>query len=165
MDETCLTLSMGGLPPFSARGCIQVLAPIESAEVHRTINGELVTTVSKLHHKYKSTIKSQDKLPIAMDSLWKGQDVELGCMQRLWEKSDGNTVALSRRPVSGSVVAISQDRLAVEVLQVEGQKVTLAGPAFVGYRPLLVMKITDFGYETEEWGEGNVSWFLKLEEV
>ncbi len=165
MDETCLSLSVGGLPPFSARGCTQVLKPIASAENHRTVNGELVTTVSQLHHKYQTTIKSQDKLPVAIDCLWKGQTIQVGCMQRLWQRADGLTIELSREPVEGSVVAINAEREPVVVLGVIERTVSLAAPGFVGYRPLLTMKITDFGYETEEWGEGGVSWFLSMEEV
>jgi len=165
MDETCLSLSVGGLPPFSARGCTQVLKPIASAENHRTVNGELVTTVSQLHHKYQTTIKSHDKLPVAIDSLWKGQTVQVGCMQRLWQKADGVMVELSRQPVEGSVIAIDADREPVTVLTVIGRDASLTAPGFVGYRPFLTMKITDFGYETEEWGEGGVSWFLSMEEV
>lgn len=164
MSESCLKMSIGGLPPFSARGCVQSLVPIETADVHRSVNGELVTTVSKNHHKYKTTIKSQDKLPIAMDSLWIGQDVELGCIQRLWQKSEGLHLRLARPAVAGSIVALNQDRQPVVVLQVEGQDVTLEAVGFVGYRPKLAMKIVDFGYETQEWGQGHTSWFIKLEE-
>ncbi len=165
MEETCISLSIGGLPPFSARGCHQVLTPIATGETHRTVNGELVTTASELHHKYQTVIKGQDKLPIAIDRLWKGQNVEVGCMQRLWQKADEAQIELSRDPVVSSLVAISQDREPVEVLAIEGRKVTLARPGFVGYRPYLVMKITDFGYETEEWGKAASSWFIQLEEV
>jgi hypothetical protein len=128
MSETNLTLNIGGLPPFSARGVKQELAPIENAEAHRTVNGELVTTVSRLHHKYRTTIKGQDKLPMAMDSLWKGQTVQVGCLQRLWQKSDDLSLDLGRDPVLGSVIAISQDREAVEVLTVMGRSVTLKTP-------------------------------------
>ncbi|MBP6985878.1 MAG: hypothetical protein KBB83_04725 [Alphaproteobacteria bacterium] len=164
MSESCLRMSVGGLPPFSARDCQQILEPIEIAEVHRSVNGEMVTTVSRNHHKYKTTIRSQDKLPIAIDSLWIGQDVELGCIQRLWQKTDQNDLQLARPPVEGSVVALSQERQPIEVQQVQGQNVTLTSPGYVGYRPQLMMKIIDFGFETQEWGEGRTSWFLKLEE-
>jgi hypothetical protein len=163
MEETCLTLSIGGLPPFSARGCSQVLTPIECGETHRTVNGDLVTTVSNLHHKYRTTIKGNDKLPIAMDRLWKGQGVDVGCIQRLWQKADDVHLQLSRTPVENSVLAISGDRQPVEILGIQGKTITLAAPGFVGYRPNLSMKITDFGYETSEWQDG-VSWFLELEE-
>lgn len=165
MTETYLTLSIGGLPPYSSRGCRQTLAPIKSAEVHRTVNGELVTTVSELHHKYKTIIKGQDKLPVALDNLWKGQDIIVGCMQFLWQKTEDLIVELKRAPVAGSVIAINEHRRPVTIVGIREKKITLEQPAYVGYRPILNMKIIDFGYETEEWGEGIISWYLKLEEV
>src|SRR5260221_12587240 len=99
MKETCLTLSIGGLPPYSSRGCHQVLEPIKSAELHRTVNGELVTTVSELHHKYKTVIKGQDKLPVALGDLWKGQDIVVGCIQMLWQKAEDNSLVLHRTAI------------------------------------------------------------------
>lgn len=165
MEETSLTLSLGGFPPFAARGCTQDLMPIASCEAYRTVNGELVTTTTPLHHKYQTVIKGKDKLPIALDQLWKGQDVDVGCIQRLWQKADGLEVLLSRAPVTESVIAMDENRQSIDVISVDGRQVTLRDLGFVGYRPLLKMKITDFGYETEEWGSGSSSWYLKLEEV
>lgn len=165
MRESSLTLSIGGFPPFSSRGCTQLLEPIETAESHRTVNGELVSTGSPAHHKYKTCIKSSDKLPLALDSLWKGQSVEVGCMQWLWQKSDSLELTLDRKPVEGSVIAIGANREPIAVLGIKDQKIKIVSAGFVGYRPILQMKIIDFGYSTEEWGKGEVSWFLKLEEI
>jgi hypothetical protein len=165
MEETHLSLSIGGLPPFSSRGCTQVLTPLSMGDTHRTVNGELVTTASPLHHKYQTVIKGQDKLPIALDSLWKGQDVVVGCIQHLWQKAGGVELQLSRMPVEGSVIALNEQKEPVQIQTVHGKTVSLEAPAYVGYRPLLTMKITDFGYETGEWKGEGCEWFLKLEEV
>lgn len=165
MSETYLTLSVGGLPPFSSRGCRQELAPIKNAEAHRTINGELVTTVSSHHHKYRTKIKGKDQLPVALDSLWKGQSINVGCIQYLWQEPAGNEVTLNRNPVKGSVMAVNQEKREVKVISVEGRNVKLENPGFVGYRPHLEMKLIDFGYETEEWGDGDITWYMTLEEI
>lgn len=165
MTETYLKLSIGGLPPFSSRECRQELSPIKSAEVHRTVNGELVSTISKHHQKYQTTIKGNDKLPAAIDCLWKGQDVDVSCIQMLWQKAEEREVELNRTPVPSSLRAINDERRAVDVVSVEGKHVVLEAPGYVGYRPVLKMKLIDFGYETEEWGDGAISWYLKLEEI
>src|SRR5262249_16083850 len=107
----------------------------------------------------------QDKLPVALGNLWKGQEVVVGCIQMLWQKADDVSVELYRTPVQGSIIAIGEDRKAVAIKTREGMKLTLERPAFVGYRPMLKMKLADFGLETEEWGERRISWYLKLEEV
>ena len=165
MEETCLSLGIVGFPPFSARGCTQDLMPIRGEETHRTVNGMLVTTTTPLHHKYQTVIKGKDKLAVALDQLWKGQDVRVGCLQRIWQKAESTVTELSRDPVEGSVMALDEDRKAIEVLAVEDKTVTLKAPGYVGYRPQLMMKLMDFGYETEEWGEGASTWFIRLEEV
>ena len=165
MSETYLTLSVGGLPPFSSRGCRQELKPIETAETHRTVNGELVTTTTPLHHKYKTIIKGKDQLPAALDSMWKGQDVKVGCIQYLWQKAEGKKVLLNREPIKGSLVAINELRKKVKIQSIQDKEVELAEPGFVGYRPRLYMKLVDFGYETEEWGNSEITWYMKLEEL
>ena len=66
MKETALEFSIGGLPPLSARGCIQTLSAIPLGGLHRTINGALIFTGDTKARKYRSTIRGKDKAPPAL---------------------------------------------------------------------------------------------------
>ena len=83
--ETELILSVGGLPPLSARDCVQELIPIEQGRLRRTINGELIF-VGKQWSKYRSVIYCTDKTTLATNGLIPGTVVKVGCIQRLWQK-------------------------------------------------------------------------------
>ena len=160
--ETDLTLSVGGLPPLSARGCTQSLVPIANGELRRTVNGELLYTGTRSYEKYKSVITCADKSGIAFDAIWVGAEVRVGCIQRLWQKVSDSTVVLSRNPVEGSVIGQNSD-----VKSISGRQVEVLGgieDGYVSYLPYLDMRVVDVSYETDEWGM-KVSWRLVLEEV
>lgn len=163
MMETELTLSIGGMPPLSARGCVQELMPVMLGTLRRTINGQLVY-VGKPQLKYRSIIRCQDKGVLASEGLWRGTLVKVGCIQRLWQKSEGGQVVLERDPVEGSVAAMDQVQVPVKIMSVKGRTVTLEGKGYVSYRPLLDMRVTDFSLTTHEW-EVQGGWKLELEEV
>ena len=141
-DDTLLTLSGVGIAPFSARGLTQTLEPIDaSAQLRRTVNGALVDLSYGPFRKYKSTISCQDQEPPAVDGIWPGQVVEVGCVAEL------------SFPTAGSGPA----RLAVDDSEhTEGE--------FTFYRPTLTMRITGFSVSRDEYGAA-VSWQLQLEEV
>ncbi|MEN8237079.1 MAG: hypothetical protein ABFQ95_06010 [Pseudomonadota bacterium] len=165
--ETELTLSIGGLPPFSARGCTQSLTPIVNGELRRTVNGELIYTGNSLHEKYKSVIKGVDKSAAAFDAIWVGAKVKVGCIQRLWQKFSGDKVVLSRDPVVGSVIAQDNTSQNIEVRSCKGRNIKLLKPVeegYISYCPYLDMRVVDLSYATDEWGM-QVSWELVLEEV
>ncbi len=165
MNETDLTLSCGGLPPWSARGCTQVLAPIPNGELRRTVNGDLAYVGNQDHHKYCSVIKCKDKSPIALDGLWQGSEMIVGCIQRVVQQFQTGQCVLDRDPVNHSVVAFDAKGQAVEIHTIERRNITLAtDKGYVSYCPLLKMRVVDFAYDTDEWGL-TVGWELKLEEI
>lgn len=161
--ETELTLSRGGLPPFSARGCTQTLSLVSLGAYHRTIANKLVY-LGKPEKKFKSVIQCQDMTSLATDGLWPGTVVEVGCIQRLCQKILGDVCVLERpaRPESVQVTLVG-DNCAYEykdqtIFFKEQQE------GFVSYRPILRMQVKNYTLTTDEWGV-KVGWQLDLEEV
>jgi hypothetical protein len=153
---------------LSARGCIQHLLPIESGELRRTINGALIYTGKVLTHKYRSLITCQDKATLALEGFWRGSELRVGCIQRLWQKTMGAQVLLERDPVVDSVFAINCNQEARKIEEVKGRKVVLeegfATEIYVSYRPWLDMRVVNFSLITNEWGL-SAGWRLELEEI
>ena len=173
MTETVLKLSIGGLPPMSARGCTQSLTPCPMGDMRRTINGQLIYTGQADRDKYKSVIRGKDNVPPAFEGLWRGQSLKVECLSTLSQRFIGNGKAtemtLKREPVKDSVVAFTYDLEEIP-LEVKGKKIKFeTAPSekqdvFVTYRPHLEMTVTDFTTETDEWNL-TCGWSLSLEEV
>lgn len=168
--ETELILSVGGFPPLSARGCQQDLMPVPQGSLRRTINGELVMVGSQ-EHKYKSTVKCNDKTSIATDGLYPGCEVMVGCIQRLWQKvaenKDNIPVILERYPVKGSVVVMDEHQKEIEVTAIDGKKIQLqdrSSTYYISYRPWLNMRTITYSLNTDEWGVKG-GWSLEMEEI
>ena len=137
-----LTLSGIGVPPYSARGASQTLEPIQaSQQLRRTINGELIDISRAEFRKYRSTISCVDQQPPAVDGVWPGQVLTVGCISELSYRTAGGAPA--RPVVAGSS-------------RTEGD--------YTSYRPSLTMRVVSFSQDTDEYG-AEVSWSLQLEEV
>lgn len=166
--ESELILSRGGFPPLSARGCTQQLMPIESGTLRRTINGALIYTGKAITHKYRSIISCEDKASLALEGFWRGSQVRVGCIQRLWQKIAEREVLLERDPAEGSVFAITTQKQEMTIQEISGRKIVFAestlGEAFVSYRPWLDMRVITFSLSTNEWGL-KAGWRLELEEI
>lgn len=168
--ETLLTFSIGGLPPFSARGCVQTLKPVQLGKMARTVNGELLHLGPKTL-KYQSIIEAKDKSVLAVDNFSPGSHVRVGCIQRLWEKIEGGVHTISRKQVSGSVAVLDSEQNIIPFSQ-SGMQITLNRydnfsvdrECFVTYRPYLDMRITDFSLKTKEWSM-ETEWILYLNEI
>lgn len=171
--QTELILSIGGLPPMSARGCIQELRPIPQGEMKRTVNGELIF-IGNNKHKYYSKITCNDKEVIATEGLQIGGFVKVGCVQKLCQKIDSSeknlTVTLEREPVSDSVFVIDEEQNEYNNFSLEGSLVTFQMSdikirrLFVFYCPQLDMRVKSFTLSTDEWAM-KTNWILELEEV
>jgi hypothetical protein len=166
--ETNLTLSIGGFPPFSARGCVQKLVPISVGEFFRTLNGDLVYTARSQEKKYHTFIQCQDQTPPATDGLIPGISVKVGCIQRIWQKWDGNVpIQLEKDSVFGSVLVMNKHRASLKIREQRGRQVIVDSQldgGFVCYRPLLTMRLIRYALTTQEWNL-SVSWEMELEEV
>lgn len=149
MTDTILTLTGMGIPDYSARGLTQTLTPIGASVVmHRTVNGELVDVSPEQMRKYQSAISGDDQEPPALEGIWPGMQLTVGCMVELARQggeteTETGTDALERPAVAGSI--------------------RYAG-GFVFYRPVLTMLVIGFSVERDEWGAA-ISWSLQLEEV
>jgi hypothetical protein len=138
---TLLTLSGDGIAPYSARGLTQSLKPIAASQnMRRTINGDLLDTASAQFRKYESTISCTDQQAPALDGIWPGMTLTVGCAAELCYKTGGTA---ERTPVSGSS-------------RTDGD--------FTFYRPSLTMRVRDFQESLDEWN-AQTGWTLELEEV
>lgn len=143
-DSTVLRLSGIGVPEFSARGLTQTLEPVDAAAViRRTVNGSLVDLSDVSFRKYKSTITGGDMIAPGFNGIWPGQVVTVDCIAELAYFSGASGDLPDRPVVSGSS-------------RTEGD--------WTYYRPQLVMMVTGFNVDTDEWG-AKVGWSLALEEV
>lgn len=166
--ESELILSRGGFPPLSARGCVQHLMPIETGALRRTINGVLIYTGIPLTHKYRSIISCEDKAALALEGFWRGSELRVGCIQRVWQKVFGPQVLLERDPVEGSVFVLTAQQQEKEIQEVRGRTIAFTNQndeeVFVSYRPWLDMRVVTFSLMTNEWGL-TAGWRLVLEEI
>lgn len=169
MMETVLTLSVGGLPPLSAKGCEQILKPIQLGQMKRTVNGELLH-LGQQELKYHSTIKAKDRTVLACNGLCPGIIVHVGCIQPLWEKINNpkKPHTLMRNFVQNTIIVMDelQNRIPFDIIdgEVVIKNSTPNVQAFVCYRPILTMRVTDFLIKTNEWTFES-AWELMLEEL
>lgn len=140
---TLLTLTGIGVVPYSTRAASQTLEPIgqAAANVYRDVNGTLRATGGTSFQKYKSTITCTDQRPVAIDGVWPGRTVTVGCIQTLAYLTSGGSPA--RTVVTGSDL-------------IEGD--------WTFYRPELDMMVVGFSVQEDEYG-AEVSWRMDLEEV
>lgn len=140
---TVLRIVGVGVPPYSARGLKQSLAPIDqSVSLKRTVNGALQDVSFSGFRKYKSTISGTDQRPPNFDGRWPGLEVVVDCIAELSLTPDeGDT---PQRPI------------------VPGSQVTEG--AHTVYRPRLTMRIVNLSVNQDEYGV-QIDWSLDLEEI
>jgi hypothetical protein len=167
--ESNLMLGVVGLPPESARNCIQELSPIPNGEFKKTINGNLLFLETSERKRYRSVITCKDVNSPLVDGIWIGSQITVGCIQNLWQAINPGElqVRLIRPAVDRSVCAVNNfgDPIKfnfsdneVKLQQVREERI------FVCFRPWLTMQVIDFSLETDEWGMSG-GWKLILEEI
>lgn len=144
-DTTVLAFSGASVPPYSARGLTQSLAPIDfAADMRRTINGNLKSLAPSQMQKYKSTISTgqfTDQQPPAVDGVWPGQIIAVDCISELCYLTSGG--APERAVVAGSS-------------RVDGD--------FTFYRPVINFRVMTWTFTRDEYSD-EVTWSMDLEEV
>jgi hypothetical protein len=152
MTESILSIEGLDFPPYSQRGLVQTLTPIQQAKVFkRTVNGAAINLAGSQFRKYASTITNSEvegtQVP-AFDSIYIGQTVTVSCIQELSQ-------ALSTETEAETEDAFNRPAVEDSVRFEDG---------FAFYRPILEMMITDYNVSTNEWG-AIISWSISLEEV
>lgn len=141
-ELTLLRLAGVGVPPYSARGVTQTLAPIDEAnDLRRAIDGSLMDLSYAPFRKFKSTISCDDMDSPAVNGAWPGQVVTVECVTEL--ASAEYDMNFDRPAVEGSIRQSGE---------------------FYFYRPILTMMITNYEIKTDEYGAA-VGWSMELEEV
>lgn len=166
MKETILTVTGVGLPPLSARQCTQILEMVPLGKLCRTVNGKLLYTGDKMHQKYTTLIKGADKHPAGFDALQRGQHVQVGCIQRLWQEGSSAVIQLGRPAVEGSILVMDVQQKLLSFIQEEPTviRILVEEKAYISYRPILEMCLTEMNLSTIEWESGS-EWYLRLEEI
>jgi hypothetical protein len=159
------------MPPQSANNCVQTLSQIPNGELRRSINGNPLFLKVTDQRRYRSVILCRDANVPPIDGIHVGARVNVGCIIDLWQSIlPGETsVALSHAAVDGSVNAITLFGTQVEfLLDDERRHVILQAPlaetVHVHFRPWMLMLVTDFCMETDEWAASG-GWKLTLEEI
>ncbi|MDR3187462.1 MAG: hypothetical protein LBT63_03490 [Holosporaceae bacterium] len=169
MHESSLILGIAGLPPESARNCVQELFPIPSGEFKKSINGDLLFLETTERKRYKSIITCRDVNSPLVDRIWIGSQITLGCIQNLWQSIHPGSVEvqLIRPAVEGSICVVNNFgdpiKFSTSDNQVKLYK-SYEDVIFVCFRPWLTMCVTDFSLETDEW-KMQCGWKLVLEEI
>lgn len=169
MTETNLILGVTGLPPQSARNCVQELSPIPNGDFVKTINGKSIFVETSERKRYRSTIYCNDVNSPLADGIWIGSQVCVGCIQNLWQVIEpGQTsIRLIRPAVAGSAYAVNNFAETIKFKE-EDNCINLyrayKDKIFVCFRPWLNMQVTNFSLKTDEWGNTS-GWQLSLEEI
>jgi hypothetical protein len=140
---TVLRMVGVGVPPYSARGVRQTIAPIDqAANLRRTVNGGLIDISFSGFRKYKTTISCSDQRPPNFDGSWPGKIVTIDCVAELsYTPDEGQT--RQRPAVPGSE-------------RTEG--------AHNVYRPRLECRIINFQQDHDEY-DAAVGWTMDCEEI
>ena len=140
-NETLLTITGAGVPPYSARGLQQTLDPIPlTANIRRTVNGGLINLSPTQFRKYMSIITCEDQQTPAVGGIWPGSVVTVGCVAELCHLI-GQTP--ERTAVAGS---------------------TYQEDGYEFYRPELTMMVIQISNNRNEYG-ALTSWSITLEET
>jgi hypothetical protein len=169
MSETNLILGVAGLPPESARNCVQELSPIPNGEFRKSINGNLLFLETNERRRYKSVISCKDTNSPIIEGIWVGSQLSVGCIQNLWQVINPGELKLHliRPAVDGSVCVVNNlgDAIPFRLTDNEVELFkTFTDKIFVCFRPWLVMKVINFSLETDEWNMSG-GWKLLLEEI
>jgi hypothetical protein len=140
--STILRLDVVALSAYASRGMSQTLNPItQTADLRRTVNGDLVNFGDDVFQKFASTISGSDQRPPSIDGVWPGHELTVECMAELsYVTAEG---APTRYAVGGSS-------------RVEGD--------LTFYRPVLEMMVIGFDQTYDEWASV-WQWSITLEEV
>jgi hypothetical protein len=139
-----LTMSDGNdlLPFYSALGITQTMTPIgASNSQRRTINGQLVDLSQPRFRKYASRISGRTMRPPAIDKVFPGTIITVGCAYLLSYATSGGSP--SRTVVSGS---------------------SFTENSWTFFRPEIIFMVKSLSNGFAEW-EADNDWSLDLEEV
>jgi uncharacterized protein YjeT (DUF2065 family) len=171
MSETELTLEIIGkgnfFAPYSARECIQTLTPLPQGSLRRTINGKLVWVGQTTHRKFRSTLTCKDKAPPAFDGLWRGDKVNVTCLQTLTQTipQGSQEITLEREPASICLYDHLGKRWEITHQSKQHIQLTPGYPGgFITYAPCLSMMVENYTLEVDEWGL-TAFWTLELVEM
>jgi hypothetical protein len=184
MADTVLTLSGIGIVPYSSRGITESLSLIDQGrQLRRTVNGALTDLSLTAFRKYRVTLSGSDIQPVAVDGVWPGQAVTVGCVTEIAKAltltAGAGSVALGRNYVAGSgrAVKANGDEIILTsgcvlstpyansyLATVDFSNTSLSGEAFAIYRPTLSCIVTAFTIGRDEWA-ASTDWTMELEEV
>ena len=168
MKNNHIKIQQSGITLVTLTHCSQELSLVSNGDFMRTLSGQMVFTGPGGYQKYQTTIKGQGRHAPAFESLTRGMEVDVLCLQYLAQHvpQGVQTLALTRTAVQGSIrVLDTLSRPLPYDISPEGH-VSLPKPegGALYYQPLLRMMLTHV-HMVADPVNGNVSWTLILEEV
>lgn len=161
-----LKIEGASMPPLFLKTCTQTLEVIAQGGWHRTVNGELICTNLVRQKKYRTMCSGAGPAQPGMDHLILGDVVKVHSIQRLWQSGQDEKVTLQRPAVLDSVVVLNAQRAAMDFDQVGPHVIPrfLGRPYFVGYCPVLEVRLTEILLESQQGGLES-TWKVMGEEV
>lgn len=136
--------------PKPIDNCLQELKLVESSQLKRIANGELVKVRGP--QKLWTKINGQNKYPLKNFHLELGGAVKIGCMQKLWKKvSSGKLIKLNYLVCENSIQGHDREGNLLCHL-INDQEITIPeGVEFISYQPWLDMMITSLDTDDTHW--------------
>ncbi|WP_146684187.1 glycine-rich domain-containing protein [Thioclava sediminum] len=148
------------LPPGAYRFIDFAAKPISaSANLRRTIDGNLVNLSDSAFQRLEVDISCSDQKIPALSGLWPGAVLTIHSPSIMTEP--GPAVTLARDPVPGSIRAYDAD--GIEIAQPTGRTLNVSGAAYYEYRPILTVMVTAISSSDKEF-KASRSWSITAEE-
>ena len=167
--ETRLVLRRDGaaipLPLGSSRQLSVSVEPIEaSAQLRRTINGELRDLSDPAFRRYRVTLSATDQVPPAIGALWPGDLVDVEVPYDLTEPVIAGAATLTR-DLADNTEFYAYDAAGLNVpAACAGRELSAPGAAYVTYRPRLACRVSQRSERAVD-RQATSEWSLVLEEV
>ena len=177
-----LKISGDNFPEYSAMRGIKQSIDLDVGKghaLHRTVNGELLSTSLRLSPKYKTTIIGTDTFPPAISNLYVGRKLTISCIEVVGQVVTLNTgtksLSLDRKPALNScgTIVSNDGTYSANVNFTNGlvvinesvlNTINYSDIATIHYQPELEMLVESWTCESVEWNKSR-HWTIKLLEV
>ncbi|WP_323811269.1 hypothetical protein [Yoonia sp. 67-2] len=157
-------------PPGSARGISTSIEQIESGELRRTVNGNLVDLTREELRKYAISLSCDGMSLPGFDSVWRGMICTITPPVRWIIKVEPgqNSVTFARPAANAKMFdAETNNPFPDPIIGSNGTSATFsaqASVAWIEYQPIFQTRVVGRSESSEEW-EASATWSLELEEI
>ncbi len=185
-STTRVELSGVVFPPGSDLNISENLSPIaQSADMRRTVNGELLNVARSVMRKRRLTLGASDMRPAGLGHLFPGDYLEaipaepvaitlpspatsaqvpVGAVEVVGLSATGQLVQPAAQPVNPRPLSVTHDPARVAALRSQVAVTFPSQVVAVRFRPVLACRVVSVSAEATE-NASSASWTLELEEV